>query len=91
MKTNARTLRAIRTRTTLRLDEHLKEQAKFVAAKRGETLTALMEQGLRWAIAQDQKPRKAIKLHVATTGGGLLPGIDLNNSAQLSDILDGLD
>jgi hypothetical protein len=80
-----------RTRTTVRLDQRLLDQAKREAAQRGETLTRLIEDGVRLAIAQRQKPRGAVELHVSTTGGGLLPGIDLNNNVQLLDILDGVE
>jgi hypothetical protein len=80
-----------RLRTTVRLEFELLDQAKREAAKSGETLTALIEDGVRLAIAQRRKPRKIVDLPASTTGGGLLPGIDLNNSVQLWDILDGLE
>jgi hypothetical protein len=89
MSTPARTRQ--RLRTTVRLELGLLDQAKREAAKGGETLTALIEDGVRLAIAQRRKPRKLVDLPASTTGGGLLPGIDLNNSVQLWDILDGLE
>jgi hypothetical protein len=80
-------------RTTVRLDDALTEQAKREARRRGKTVTALIEQGLRIVLAQPQKPRRRrhVKIPVATCGGGLLPGIDLDNSAALAEILEGRD
>lgn len=77
-------------RTTVRLEDRLLEQAKRVAEQRGETLTALIDEGLRIVVANSQKPRRRrhVKIPVSTRGGGLLPGIDLNNSAALLDLMD---
>lgn len=76
-------------RTTVRLEDGLLEQAKREAARRGQTLTKLIEEGLRLALSRPKHPqRRKVKLTVSTSGGGLRPGVDLNNSAQLWDILD---
>ncbi len=79
-------------RTTVRLEESLLEQAKAEAARRNTTVTALIEQGLYLVIKEGQKPkaRKKIELPISTKGGGPLPGIDISNSADLLDIMDGL-
>ena len=78
-------------RTTVRLDEHLLRQAKREAHERGETLTSLIEQGLRQVLAGSQlRPRRQrVKLPVSREGGGVAPGIDLDNSAALLDIMEG--
>jgi hypothetical protein len=78
-------------RTTVRLEEALINQAKREAERRGETLTALIEQGLRLVLAQSRsrRPRERVKLPVSEAGGGVLPGIDLNDSAALLDIMEG--
>lgn len=72
-------------RTTVRLDEGLLEQARREAARRGVTLTALIEQGLRMALRRPRLPSRAerVQLPVSRATGGLLPGIDLNDSADL--------
>jgi hypothetical protein len=78
-------------RTTVRLDEALLARAKREAARRGETLTALIERGLRLVLARPH-PRGArprVELPVCRAGGGTLPGIDLNDSAALLDIVEG--
>jgi hypothetical protein len=66
-------------RTTVRLPDALMGQAKKEAQRRGKTVTALIEQGLRLVLAQpdQQQPRKRITLPVSD-GGGLLPGVDLD-------------
>jgi len=66
-------------------------QAKREAERRGETVTALMEEGLRLVLAQSHQPprRERVTLPVCNAGGGVLPGVDLNDSAALEDILEG--
>jgi hypothetical protein len=78
-------------RTTVRLDEALMEQARREADRRGETLTSLIEMGLRLVLAQSRPShrRKRITLPVSHAGGGLLPGLDLNDSAALLDVIEG--
>ena len=79
-------------RTTVRLDDALLDQARREAQRRGETLTALIEKGLRLELAHakpaPQRPKVAIP--VFRGGKGLQPGVDLNNSAALLDIMEGL-
>jgi hypothetical protein len=76
--------------TTIRLDNALLDQAKREAHQRGETLTSLIEKGLRLVLAQSPKPAKRppVKLPVCRTGGGTLPGVDLNDTAALLDIME---
>jgi hypothetical protein len=67
-------------------------QAKREAERRGQTLTALIEEGLRLVLVQShvQLPRRErVNLPVSTAGGGVLPGVDLNDSASLEDIMEG--
>lgn len=78
-------------RTTVRLDDRLLDEAKGEAARRGETLTALLEQGLRLVLARPKasKARPRVRLPVCTAGGGTLPGVDLDDNAALLDVLEG--
>lgn len=78
-------------RTTVRLDDRLLELAKREAASRGTTLTALLERGLRLVIAGGAQPPKwkRVTLPVSRARGGVLPGVDLNDSAALYDIMEG--
>ena len=78
-------------RTTVRLEDALLEQAKREAARRGKTLTALIEQGLRLALAEPRRKRARprVKLPVCRLGGGVLPGVDLDDGSALLDRMEG--
>ena len=76
-------------RTTVRLKDALLQQAKREAARRGETLTSLIEQGLRLVLVKTRPPRRSrVKLPVWRGAGSILPGVDLNDSAALLDIME---
>jgi hypothetical protein len=80
-------------RTTITLDEHLLREAKIIAAASGKTLSEVVEDSLRESLARRSAstPRKRIKLHTFK-GDGLMPGVDLNNNADLLDLMeDGVD
>lgn len=66
-------------------------QVKRAAQERGETLTSMIEQGLRLLLAASQaRPRRPrVVLPVSHARGGTLPGIDLNDSAALLDRMEG--
>lgn len=66
------------------------EKAREAAAARGETLTSLIERGIALALARGDGPsrRRRIRLPVSRSTGGTLPGVDLNNSAALLDLMD---
>jgi len=72
-------------RTTIRIDEGLLSRAKQLAAASGKTLTSVLEDALRESLARRQSGRpKQVRLH--TFGeGGVLPGVDLDDSASLID------
>jgi hypothetical protein len=79
-------------RTTIRLNDDLLRDAKVEAAKSGRTLTQLIEDALREKIARSRQPgrKKRVVLHTVS-GSGVRPGVDLNDSAALLDIMEGLD
>lgn len=72
-------------RTTVRLDEALMERARQEAALRGVTLTSLIEQGLQLALRRPLKHPQCdfVSLPECHAGGGVLAGVDLNDSAGL--------
>lgn len=74
-------------RTTIRLDEALLNRLRQEASRRGTTLTALIEQGLRLVLRQPPKTSKRprVAIPVSRAGGGTAPGVDLDNSAALLD------
>ena len=75
----------------MRLDDQLLEQARKEAARQGKTLTALFDQAIRQVLAQSGRrpPGKRVQLPVSRARGGTLPGVDLNDSASLLDIMEG--
>ena len=77
-------------RTTVRLAEGLLTRAKQEARKRGETLTSLMERGLRLAISGSHKRAGSgrVRLPVSKASGGVRLGIDLDDTSALLDHLD---
>ena len=77
-------------RTTVRLDEGLLMKAKQEARKRGETLTSLMERGLRLAISGSHKQARSarVRLPVSKASGGVRPGVDLDDTSAVLDRLD---
>lgn len=68
----------------------LMAKAKKEAARRGETLTALIERGLHLALARPvRRPTEArIRIPVSTARGGTRPGVNLDNSAAFLEILE---
>ena len=76
-------------RTTVRLDDQLLREAKAVAAATGRTLTELVEDALRESLARRQvvAGRKPVVLRTFK-GKGLRPGVDLDDSAALLELMD---
>lgn len=74
-------------RTTVRLNKPLLERARQEAARRGITLTALIEQGLGLALRRPLKSttQSIITLPVSRATGGTLPGVNLNRTSELID------
>ncbi len=72
------------------MDDGLLEQAKREAQRRGKTLTALIEESLRRELLRSQRGRapQRVELPVSDCSGGLMPGVDLNNSAALLEIME---
>jgi hypothetical protein len=73
-------------RTTIRLPDDLMNRARKRAAEKGQTLTSLIEEGLKALLVEPKRAtRKRIRLTVSKASGGTLPGVDLNRSADLED------
>ena len=75
-------------RTTVRLDEGLLELAKGEAQRRGETLTSLIEKGLRHELAAKNGTRPKVELPVSRMRGGVAPGLDLTKTSAVLEFLD---
>jgi hypothetical protein len=77
-------------RTTIRINEQLLREAKQLAARTGKSLTALIEDALRESLAHQRRANPRETVHLITAGGnGLRPGVDLDDSAGLLDVMDG--
>jgi hypothetical protein len=74
-------------RTTVRMEDDLLRRAKEIAAQRDTTLTAILEQALReWLDRQRRsRGRRRVELPVSRCEGGLLPGVNLDDTADLLD------
>jgi hypothetical protein len=80
-------------RTTIRLDDGLLAEAKKLAAASGRTLTAVIEDALREALARRRPTQRVApaKLPVSQRSGSLQPGIDLDDSAALLEAMESHD
>jgi hypothetical protein len=76
-------------RTTIRLDDDLLTAAKRHAIETGRTLTAVIEDALRRALAPHRGAAdRRVKLPVGRKGSKLQPGVDLDDSAGLLDLME---
>ena len=76
-------------RTTVRLDDDLLRQTKAFASRTGRTLTAVIEDALREALARRHSRPARPRVSLPTfKGKGLRPGVDLDDTAGLLDVMD---
>ena len=76
-------------RTTIHLPDDLLARAKQAAAASRRTLTQVIEEALREALGRRKGRERTGALRLPVFGeGGLLPGIDLDDSAALLDAMD---
>jgi predicted transcriptional regulator len=79
-------------RTTIRFDEQLLIQAKKLAAERGITLTALLEDALRETVSRHKPAARRAKVRLTTSGrGGVQTHVDLDDTASLLDLIEARD
>ena len=76
----------------MRLPEELVRRAKRKAAEEGRSLTALIEDGLRRVLSKPGPAGRGDRSlpPVSSAAGGLMPGVDLDDTAALQE-LDDLD
>jgi len=77
-------------RTTVRLDPALMAKAKEASARTGETLTEMIERGLRLVLARpgQSRHRTIVRIPVSRAAGGLRAGANLDDSVALLDIME---
>jgi len=75
-------------RTTVRIKDALLRRARKRAAEEERTLTSLIEDGLTLILAKSRASRRErVKLPVSKASGGVLPGIDLNRSNDMEEVM----
>lgn len=79
-------------RTTITLPDPLLVQARRRAAETGRTLTTFIADAVRESLARrrDGKNQPAVRL-TTFRGSGLQPGVDLDDTAALEDLMNGTD
>lgn len=75
-------------RTTVNLPDDLLRAAKSYAAAHGRTLTSVLEDALRAALAHRPEPATRSRMALPTAPGAPRPGVDLDDSAALLDLMD---
>jgi hypothetical protein len=78
-------------RTTINLPDDLVLRAKKAALEGDTTLTEFIANALRESLAERRRRKQHPALKINPSGkGGVLPGVDLDDSSALLDIMDGL-
>jgi hypothetical protein len=79
-------------RTTINLPDELILRAKKAALEADTTLTEIIANALREALSKRRGKKARRDFKIITSGrGGLQPGVDLNDTSALLDLMDGLD
>ncbi|MHB0979274.1 MAG: type II toxin-antitoxin system VapB family antitoxin [Thermoleophilia bacterium] len=68
--------------------DHLLAEAKRVAASAGRTLSQVVEDALRESFARPGQPERHLFRMPTFRGQGVLPGVDLDDSAGLQELMD---
>ena len=77
-------------RTTIRLNDRLLQEAKRLARRTKRTLTAVIDEALREKLARARpRPRRDLSPLPTFRGRGLQPGVDLDDTAALLDLMEG--
>ncbi|MEO8215633.1 MAG: DUF6364 family protein [Acidobacteriota bacterium] len=76
-------------RTTVRLDEELLKEAKALANETGRTLTSVIEEALQQTLRRRESLAARRPVRLPLHKGKLRPGVDLNDSSSLLDLMDG--
>jgi hypothetical protein len=75
-------------RTTININDNLLREAKRLATALGQPLSAVIDDALRDYLARHGEGNRA-RVTLPTSGGGrVMPGVDLDNSAGLLDLME---
>ncbi len=76
-------------RTTITIDDELLREVKRLAAGSGKSLTSVIEDALRAALSRQRRPERSERVSLPTFDGhGLQPGVDVDDSAALLDLME---
>ena len=76
-------------RTTIRLDEQLLTETKKYAVATGRSMTAVIEDALRQMLTKQKQLAERPPVYLTTVDGkGLQPGVDLDDSAALLELME---
>lgn len=75
-------------RTTIRLDDELLAEAKAVAARTHRNLNEVIADAVRESLARGRQRRASPVSLTTFRGSGLQPGVDLDDSSALQDLMD---
>jgi hypothetical protein len=75
-------------RTTVSIPDDLLAEAKRVAASTGRTLSQVVEDALRESFTRHEPPECHPFRMPTFRGQGVLPGVDLDDSAGLQELMD---
>lgn len=78
-------------RTTIRLADDLLREVKRLAADSGSTFTAIVEEALRETVARAHRRPSRRKIRLKTSRGAFRSAVDLDHSAELRELMDGVD
>jgi len=80
-------------RTTIDIDDGLLRRAKELAARTNRPLRGVIEDALRETFSRAARQRREgpVELPVSSQSPGLCPGVDLDNSAGLLDLMEQAD
>jgi len=72
------------------MKDDLLRRAKRIAARRDTTLTAILEEALREWLDRQRRTRRPERseLPVSRSSGGVLPGVDIDDTDDLADRMD---
>lgn len=78
-------------KTTVEIDEDLLRRSKEAGLREGRSLRSLIEEGLRNLLELRERHERGehvrVELPVSSVRGGLQPGVNLNDSARLEDLM----
>jgi hypothetical protein len=77
-------------RTTVTIPDDLLRRAKQLAAERSCTLSDVVQEALQKVFSQPRSGGRRRRTRLTTfRGRGILPGVDLDSSASLLDVMEG--